>query len=70
MCDETGEILEFQTITDSEEIFSHLIQRNIIHFAQASESPLLKESLDNLFLLSNLMTFPGPCLMGLWISHI
>ena len=24
--DETGEILEFQTITDSEEIFSHLIR--------------------------------------------
>ena len=40
--DETGEILEFQTIMDSEEIFSHLIQRNLIHFAQASQAPFVE----------------------------
>jgi len=34
--DETGEITSFQTITESSEMFSQILQRNICHFAQAS----------------------------------
>ena len=36
ICDETGEITSFQTITESSEMFSQILQHNIHHFEQAS----------------------------------
>ena len=33
--DETGEIIEFKTITDTNEMLYQLLQRNMTHFAQA-----------------------------------
>ena len=40
--DETGEITSFQTITESSEMFSQILQRNIRHFAQESTTPFVE----------------------------
>jgi len=40
--DDTGEIIEFQTISDSNEMFYHLLQRNMTHFSQAQHTPFVE----------------------------
>ena len=39
---DTGEIIEFQTITDSNEMFYQLLQWNTNHFAQAHHTPFVE----------------------------
>ena len=40
--DFTGEIIEFRTVTNSSEVFHHLLKRNSNHFAQAAETLFVK----------------------------
>ena len=39
---DTGEIVEFQTITDSNEMFYQLLKWNTNHFAQAHHTPFVE----------------------------
>jgi hypothetical protein len=39
VCDSSGEIIDFRTVSDASEMFQHLIHCNSQHFAQAENTP-------------------------------
>ena len=69
---DTGKIVEFQTVKDSEEIFfSQILQQNIKHLAQASATSFVNDSFGELVHPFQFNEFSNSILCGTAdISHV